>query len=186
MAATTYVTFLHAVQAPTVRALLATIQGVINTQGGKPSIYLLMSTPGGSVDEGIMLFNALRALPITLTTHNIGNVDSIGNVVFLAGSKRLANANATFMWHGVGFDVTTPQRFELKNVREMLSGIEAHTARMASTIAGRSALTKEQIHELFLEATTKDAAYAKAHDLVHEIADAAIPDGGSLIHAPAA
>ena len=186
MPTTRYVTFLHGVQPPTVRALLSTIQGILDTEGGKPSIYLLMSTPGGSVDEGILLFNVLRALPITLTTHNIGNVDSIGNVVFLAGSKRLANPNATFMWHGVGFDITGPQRFELKNVREMLGGIEAHTARMAATIASCTMLTQEQVHELFLQASTKDAAYAKTHGIVHEIADAKVPDGGSVMHSPAA
>lgn len=186
MASPIYVTFLHSVQSPSVRALLTTLQHILDTQGGRPSIYLLMSTPGGAVDEGILLFNALRALPIELTTHNIGNVDSIGNVVFLAGSKRVTNPNATFMWHGVGFDVSGPQRFELKNVRDMLDGIEAHTARMAATIAACTTLTKEQIHELFVQASTKDAAYAKVHGLVHEIADAMVPDGAQIIHAPAA
>jgi ATP-dependent protease ClpP protease subunit len=185
MPTTKFVTFLHGVQPPAVRALLATIQEIINTEGGKPSIHLLISTPGGSVDEGILLFNALRALPITLTTHNVGNVDSIGNVVFLAGSKRLASPNATFMWHGVGFDILNPQRFEFKNVHEMLAGIEAHTQRMAITIASCTTLTKEEITELFLQASTKDAAYAKAHGIVHEIADAKIPDGESLVHSPA-
>lgn len=181
-----YITFLHGVQAPTVRALLNTIQQILDTEGGRPHIYLLLATPGGSVDEGIMLFNALRALPIQLTTHNIGNVDSIGNVVFLAGSKRIANPNATFMWHGIGFDVMGPQRLELKNVRDMLDGIEAHTARMSSTIAGCTGLTQEEIHSLFLNASTKDAAYAKEKGLAHEIGEAKVPDGARVIHSPAA
>lgn len=181
---TCYVTFLHAVQPPAARALINTLQGLVYGEG-VTSVYLLMSTPGGAVDEGILLFNTLRALPIELTTHNIGNVDSIGNVVFLAGSKRLANPNATFMWHGVGFDVTNPQRFELKNVRDMLNGIEAHTSRMAGTIAACTTLTKEQIHELFLQASTKDAVYAKAHGIVHEVADAQVPPGMRLVQSPA-
>jgi ATP-dependent protease ClpP protease subunit len=179
-----YVTFLHGVQPPAVRALLGTLHQAIYGEGFK-SIYLLMSTPGGSVDEGIMLFNALRALPVELTTHNVGNVDSIGNVVFLAGSKRYASANATFMWHGVGFDITNPQRIELKNVRDMLNGIEAHTARMSTTIAACTTLTIDQIHELFVNASTKDAAYAKTSGIVHEILEARVPEGARLIHAPA-
>jgi ATP-dependent protease ClpP protease subunit len=149
-------------------------------------LALLTATPGGSVDEGIMLFNTLRALPIELTTHNIGNVDSIGNVVFLAGAKRITNPNATFMWHGVGFDSSGPQRFELKNVRDMLDGIEAHTTRMAVTIAACTTLTKEQIHELFLQASTKDAVFAKTYGIAHEISEARIPDGSRVVHSPAA
>jgi hypothetical protein len=65
----------------------------------------MLSTQGGSVMHGMNLYNLLRALPIELTIHNVGNVDSIGNVVFFAGSKRFAYAHSTFMFHGVGFDM---------------------------------------------------------------------------------
>jgi len=180
-----YVTFMHPVNGASVRALLGTLQTIIYKDRAK-SVYLLLSTPGGDVNEGIVLFNTLRALPVELTTHNIGNVDSIGNVVFLAGSKRLTNVNATFMWHGVGMDITNPTRFELKNVRELVDGLEAATKRMSVTVAGCTSLSQEQVHELFLQASTKDAAYAKAHGIVHEIADAKIPEGAQLIHSPAA
>jgi ATP-dependent protease ClpP protease subunit len=48
----------------------------------------MLSSPGGHVMLGMNLYNVLRALPIKLTTHNVGNVDSIGNAVFLAGNPR--------------------------------------------------------------------------------------------------
>ena len=59
-------------------------------------VYLLLSTPGGSVMNGMNLYNVLKGMPFELITHNVGNVDSIGNVIFLAGEKRYATANATF------------------------------------------------------------------------------------------
>ena len=54
--------------------------------------------------NGMNLYNVLRGLPRDLTIHNVGNVGSIGNAIFLAGSKRYACAHSTFMFHGVGFN----------------------------------------------------------------------------------
>ena len=50
---------------------------------GIKDFYLLLSSPGGSVMNGITVYNFLKSLPINLTTHNIGIVDSISNVIFL-------------------------------------------------------------------------------------------------------
>ena len=36
--------------------------------------------------HGLNLNNLFRGLPFELITHNIGNVDSIGNAIFLAGA----------------------------------------------------------------------------------------------------
>jgi ATP-dependent protease ClpP protease subunit len=38
--------------------------------------------------NGLTTYNFLRAMPFTLINHNIGNVDSIGNVILLAGQER--------------------------------------------------------------------------------------------------
>jgi ATP-dependent protease ClpP protease subunit len=40
--------------------------------------------------NGLNIYNVLIGLPFELITHNVGNVDSIGNAIFLAGSKRYA------------------------------------------------------------------------------------------------
>ena len=53
------------------------------------------------VMNGLNLYNVLRGLPIELVTHKVGNVDSIGNTVLMAGSKRYACQHSTFMFHGV-------------------------------------------------------------------------------------
>jgi ATP-dependent protease ClpP protease subunit len=53
------------------------------------------------VAQGINIYNVLCGMPFKLVTHNVGNVDSIGDVVFLAGETRYACAHSTFMFHGV-------------------------------------------------------------------------------------
>src|SRR5262245_7966490 len=72
---------------------------------GTDDFYVLFSTPGGEVQSGIALYNFFRAIPAQITMHNMGNVDSIGNAIFLAGERRYACTHSTFMFHGVGFDV---------------------------------------------------------------------------------
>lgn len=37
-----------------------------------------------------MVYNALRAFPVKLTTFNVGAVNSLGNVIFLPGERRYA------------------------------------------------------------------------------------------------
>jgi len=95
---TVYISFSAEINAHTTESLIAVFANEINQ--GKRDFYLMLSTPGGSVMNGLNLYNVLRGLPITLTTHNVGNVDSIGNAVFLAGQTRYACPHSTFMFHG--------------------------------------------------------------------------------------
>jgi ATP-dependent protease ClpP protease subunit len=92
------VSFSSEVIPPTIEILLKTCAHLANS--GVQHLHLLISTPGGSVMHGLTAYNFLRALPLKLTTHNIGNVDSIGNVIFLAGERRYACPHATFMFAG--------------------------------------------------------------------------------------
>jgi ATP-dependent protease ClpP protease subunit len=141
----------------------------------------LLSTPGGNVMHGINLYNMLRAMPFRLVTHNVGNVDSIGNAVFLAGELRVACPHSTFMFHGVGFDVGQGLRLEEKTLRERLAGVLSDQERIGAIIEERTSLTPEQVAPLFTEAQTKDAAYAVSTGIVHEIRDVEIPEGGPVI-----
>ena len=91
---------------------------------------------------------SLRALPAKIITHNIGSVDSIGNVIFLAGEERYACSSATFMFHGVGFDVMQPMRFEEKLLQERLDGIRADQDKIGAVITDRTSLTKQEVRQV--------------------------------------
>jgi ATP-dependent protease ClpP protease subunit len=147
---------------------------------GVREVYLLLSTPGGSVMNGLNLYNVLRSLPVKLTTHNVGNVDSIGNAVFLAGQERYACPHSTFMFHGVGFDVPAQTRLEEKPLRERLQSILADQKRIGAIIGERTRLKSRQIENLFKQARTKDANYAREVGIVDDILEATIPDGAPI------
>lgn len=175
---TVYVSFSAEINANTTESLLATMATCAN--GGANEVQLLLSTPGGTVMNGMNLYNVLRALPFKLVTHNVGNVDSIGNAVFLAGTERFAAPHSTFMFHGVGFDVAG-ERLEEKSLRERLDGILADQKRIGDVIDERTSLEPEKIEALFREAQTKDATYAVGAGIVHDIKDVDIPPGAPVV-----
>lgn len=176
---TVYISFSADINPTTTQGLLGVMAQ--QAQQGVKTVYLLLSTPGGNVMNGLTLYNVLRAMPFNLITHNVGNVDSIGNAILLAGEERYACPHSTFMFHGVGFDVTQPQRMEEKFLRERLGSILTDQQRIGSIIQERTSISKEEVESLFLEAKTKDAAYARANGIVHDIRDVKIPQGAPIL-----
>ncbi len=174
-----YVSFSAEINPNTTESLIAVMSNCVNQRVSE--VYLMLSTPGGSVMNGVNLYNLLRAMPFRLTTHNVGNVDSIGNAVFLAGETRYACPHSTFMFHGVGFDIGQGGRLEEKILRERLASILSDQNRIGSTIEERTSLTKRQIKSLFREAQTKSATFAAGCGIVHEIRDVQIPPGSTVV-----
>ena len=178
-ATTVYVSFSAEIIPSTTESLIATMSHCVNQRVRQ--VHLLLSTPGGSVMNGLNLHNFLKGMPFELITHNVGNVDSIGNMVFLAGKKRYTSPQATFMFHGVGFDVPGNQRFEEKTLRERLDGLLSDQRRIGAIIAENSKLSADEVAALFLEAQTKDASWAVEKGIVHEVREVQIPTGSPVV-----
>jgi ATP-dependent protease ClpP protease subunit len=180
---TIYINFSAEIIPSTTETLIATIGNAVN-QGVK-TVYLMLSTPGGQVMNGLTIYNVLRGLPITLVTHNVGNVDSIGNTIFMAGTKRYACPHSTFMFHGVSTQlqatVSSPTGplaiLGEKELRERLGAIQADQKRIGSVIKDSTRLDESAIDTLFLEAQTKDANWALACGIIDEIRDVHVPVG---------
>jgi ATP-dependent protease ClpP protease subunit len=176
--ATVYVIFQAPINVSTSQKFIATIGQLINQ--GATSIELLLSTPGGEVAAGLTMYNFIRSLPIPVNTHNIGNVDSIGNAVFLAGTVRKACKHSTFMFHGVGVFVQN-MSLEEKNLRQHMDTVLADQKRIGDILQERTKISDGEAGELFREAKTKDADYALSVAIVSSIEDASIPEGANIV-----
>jgi ATP-dependent protease ClpP protease subunit len=110
-----YINFHAPINPLTVQHFMSACGNLI-TQG-HDELYLCISTPGGQIASGITLYNFLRSLPVKVATHNMGNIDSIGNAIFLAGEHRRACQHSTFMFHGAAFDVPASTHLEETYVR---------------------------------------------------------------------
>jgi ATP-dependent Clp protease, protease subunit len=174
-----YVNFSAEISPPTAETLIATMADIANK--GVPKVTLCISTPGGGVPKGITIYNALRAMPFELSTHNIGNVDSIGNAVFLAGEHRYACPHSTFMFHGVAAGAQDGERLDRRALRERTDSLVADEKRIGSIIRERSNLKAAEVDALFQEAKTMDAAAAVNAGLAHEVKDVQYPPGAPIV-----
>lgn len=173
------ISFSSEVNVNSAERLLGVIANEVNK--GRQEITLALSTPGGNVRDGLTIYNMLRSLPITLTTHNVGMVDSIGNVIFLAGKERYACKTSRFMFHGVGFSFSQPARFEEKDLREKLGNVQNDQALMVDIICDRSNIDPKEAKRLFLEAGFFGADEARKKGLIHDVRDFAVPQGVQVL-----
>jgi glycosyltransferase involved in cell wall biosynthesis/ATP-dependent protease ClpP protease subunit len=168
-----YVSFNSEVNQITGPALVAIVGQQVRM--GFNELHLLLSTPGGHAAQGIAIYNMLRALPISVTTYNVGSVNSVGNVIFLAGSKRYASQASSF-----GFDVQSV-RFEEKMLKERLPGTQSDQKLVSDIIARHTKISANEAEKLFLEAAFLGTTEAKSCDIIDDILDVQIPAGAPFL-----
>jgi ATP-dependent Clp protease, protease subunit len=166
---------------PATTKFRTTLCNAVNLQ--VPSITVFMSSGGGMVEEGISLYGFIRSLPVEITIHNIGNVDSIALAVYLAASKRLANPDATFLMHDFYF----PQPVQVSNrhqAADISVGLAGARRKTVGILRERTEMTDEQFQSLkFLEESTiQDAEAAKQFGIAHDIQQAVVPAGAELFN----
>ncbi len=174
-----YISFSADINLNTTENLIKVVAHCANQEVQK--VHLLFSTTGGTVIQGLNLYNVLKGMPFELIMHNVGSVNSIGNIIYLSGNKRLATASATFMFHGVGFTLQQGQRLEQKDLQEKLDSIFSDQKRMGDIISAHTQLTESEVESLFREAQTKDASFALSKGIIHEIQEVTITPSTPII-----
>lgn len=144
--------------------------------GGHDEIHLLLSTPGGTVADGITLYNFIRSLPTRVVTYNLGSVNSIGNVVYQAGARRISAPVSSFMFHGVGFDIANA-RMELKQLKERVEGIKNDQSMISDIMVRHTNLGADEVDKLFLDMAFLNAQEAFQRGITDEVRDIHLPSG---------
>ena len=176
---TFYIKFFAPVIPETVAALMQIVDGKLK-QGAK-KLGLLISTPGGDVFQGLSAYNYLKGIPLEIVTHNFGSADSIGVVLFCAGSKRLSVPHARFLLHGVQCNFHQPVSLEEKQLEERLKGLQIDMGNIARVIADTVKKDKQQVLDDMLNRTTLYPEQAVEYGLVHEIKSALFEAGAEVI-----
>jgi len=175
-----YVNYYDNIDDNKTKSIMAAISELYNRE--KPdAIYFLFSSTGGLINPGIALYNFLRALPVEIIMHNTGNVESIGNIVFMAGDIRYASIHSSFLFHGTTWSFPGATTLQKNQVSEMLSNISTCDAKISGIITDRTKLTNREIRRLFVQGASKDAAFALAKGVVSEIKDPQIPKGTNIL-----
>jgi ATP-dependent Clp protease protease subunit len=163
----------------TVNALMNSVDQKMKQ--GMEDFIILISSPGGSVIHGLSAYNYLKGLPASITTHNFGSVDSIGVVLFCAGSKRLSVPQARFLLHGVNAQFSGNQNLEEKQLEERLKGLRIDIENIAKVIAANTGKSVKDVIDAMLERTTLNSEEARSWGLVHEIKSQLFEAGSEVI-----
>ncbi len=177
---TVYINFYDVINDKTVKILMAICSDVIVQH--KPDIlYFLFASGGGGVTPGIALHNFLRSLPVKVVMHNMGIIDSIATVIFLAGEERFASPHSSFLFHGVELTFSQQTSLSTSKLAEHSSQLKQDERKIANIYLERSTLTDSEIFELFKQGESKDPAFAVEKKIVHEIKNPSIPKDPILI-----
>lgn len=128
---------LGGVDAPAVRDALASLKG--------RHVTLRLNTPGGSVDDGLSIFNALKSHKGGLTT--VGELcASMGSLLLQAGDRRIMTPSGLVMLHAP-WSIAIGGAAELERRAAIL---RKYGERLIPLYATRTGKPAEDIREMFL------------------------------------
>jgi ATP-dependent protease ClpP protease subunit len=176
---TFYIKFFAPVIPESINLLMKVVDEKISE--GAKKLGLLISTPGGNVFHGLSAYNYLKGCPLEVTTHNFGSADSIGVILFCAGSKRYSVPHARFLLHGVQANFPAKSAFEEKQLEERLKSLRLDIINISGVIAAATGKDPQEVFEDMLNRTTLNPKEAMEYGLVHEIKSELFPAGAELI-----
>lgn len=148
---------------------------------GAPEAHVLIASPGGFVDPAFSIYNFLRGVPIPVTTHNYGHVDSVATVIYTAGKRRLAARRCRFLMHSVTWTVAQPMTVSEQQLTEILNNLRTMSRNIADVISERTGNPIEKVVADMSKSVVLGADEAKAYGLVHEFSDSLFPEGADLV-----
>lgn len=156
--------------------------------GKVDTINLHINSPGGSVFDGVAIYNALKSHPAAVEVDVDGVAASIASVIAMAGEEIRIADNAMMMIHDP-YTMAAGDASELRKSADLLDQIAAV---IRTTYAKRTGLDEATIGAMMAEETWMSAAEAYAQgfaDLVTEEQRAAASmnfDFSQFKHAPPA
>ncbi|MFA7685151.1 MAG: ATP-dependent Clp protease proteolytic subunit [Syntrophales bacterium] len=146
-------------------------------QQGAIEITIHISSDGGNNDQGFAAFHFLRSLPVPITMHCIGNVESMAVIMYLAGERRLIVPHGKVKIHPMhwGFNTGTVDHDRLA---EFVTSLDFDAKRYADIFdertQGANKIVDVRSH-LAGKAEILGASAAVDSGIATTIADAVIP-----------
>ena len=107
--------------------------------------------------------------------HNIGSIDSIATVIFLAGEERYANPNSSFLFHGIVTNFAVATSLTMFQFKERMSGLEVDQNKISNTITELTKISKFELDDLFLQGEVKSPEFDLDKGFIHEIKEMKLP-----------
>lgn len=168
------VNFSCPVNASTISGLITNCLGAINQ--GATELDVHISSPGGDLVAGFTAYNFLKSLPIPVRTHNLSNVESVANIIFLAGSNRSGTPGCRFLFHPFHWGLVGAS-VDHSRVSEWSSSLNNDLQRFIDIIEQEVDGSKsgEEWKNIISSATIFDATTAKGLGLIEDFGIKKLP-----------
>lgn len=128
-------------------------------------ITLTINSPGGSLIDGIAIYNGLRNHPANVTVRVLGIAASIASVIAMAGNKIVMPANTFMMIHSP-MNAMQGNAAEMRDMADLLDKLETS---LIGTYMARTGKSHEEIKVLLDAETMMTAAEAVEMGFADEI-----------------
>ena len=167
-----YVGFNAAIDRKAAEQLVVTLTDA--QKNGFAEAHICISSIGGLLDHAYYLFSVIEALALRIVTHNVGNIQSAANILFLCGDERYANEGATFFFHQTGYEAPAARITE-PYLAEKLKAARYDDTRSAAIIAAKTGLSVKNVRAWQNRELVMDTKMALDHGLIHGVQRLAIP-----------
>lgn len=144
---------------------LQNVMDQVNETDNDETLKVQIHSGGGSVIEGLAIYNYLKNLEREVHTESVGMVASIASIIFLAGSKRTLNSTSNFLIH-CPYTWADGTAEDLKKIAEELQDFENT---LVDIYVNETNLAKDEIIELMKEDKFSDVDFLKEKGFVTDI-----------------
>jgi ATP-dependent protease ClpP protease subunit len=137
--------------------------------------HLEIASGGGDIIASFAGYNTLTNLPVRVTTHNVGAIDSSAIMLFLAGERRTACPMSGFFFHQIHWAFPAQGSLNAGTIENAAKWLSAYEDLMAQCIENETGILKDQAMKMMREGTTVSPNEAKALRLIDEIEESPLP-----------
>ena len=130
-------------------------------------LNIYINSPGGSVFEGMAIYNQLKRHKAQKNVYVDGIAASIASVIALAGDKIVIPKNAFFMIHQP-WAITWGSASEFRRMADALDTIEDG---ILNVYEGHSSLTRDEIKQMMADETWMTGEEALRHGFADEVGE---------------
>jgi ATP-dependent protease ClpP protease subunit len=148
------------------------------------TLYLMLSSEGGSIEEAFSLYNLMRCLPVKIITINMGQIASAGNILFLAGEERYCCEHSYFHFHNINWFYDKPQTIHRIQMQDHVQIVDMERELYLRIFKERTKFSDTEIEAIkFLDhPMVKDASFALQHGIIQKVGMPKLPVGIPILN----
>lgn len=145
---------------------------------GATSLNVHISSGGGDLISGFTAYHFLKSLSIPVITHNISNVESVANIIFMAGSERRTNPGSRFLLHPLHWGFSTPAADHAR-IAEWSKCLDNDFERFVEILNSETQRSDINWGDMINAATILDADAATSSGMATSVARATLTDSAA-------